>query len=178
MFKPRLLFVLPAFLVIASSLIIFLYVQKPKTDNQPPKTDQWQTYTNLQEGVSFEYPPGFTPQRNIVNKDTLIFRFRNNLISIQLIIEPSLHPEPVDFSQFEKYQTSPDSSTQVFTKTVGTTTWLIRSDKYRPNQIDYTATTFRKNKAYTLEIGFDKQLVSDQTSPDFFHLLSTFQFTN
>ena len=60
---PRLLYVLPAFLIIISSLIIITLstqvVPRERDNTRAPQTttDQWQPYTSSGLGISFSYPP-------------------------------------------------------------------------------------------------------------------------
>lgn len=55
---PRLLYVLPSFLIIVSSLIILTFFPRPKptTDNLQPTTDKWQTYQNNELMFEIKYP--------------------------------------------------------------------------------------------------------------------------
>ena len=175
---PRLLYVLPCFLIIVSSLIFFFqFPTSPPAPDEAVSEVGWQIYTDLQEGISLEYPPNFNLEQAATNQDSSTLIFRKNLIQILLHIQPSNYPEPVDFSQFEKYRTPSGSSTQIFIETIGTTTWVIRSEKSGlKNAIDYSAATFKNGKSYTLGIGSDKQLVSNDNNTDIFRILSTFKF--
>ena len=87
---PRLIYILPAFLIIVSSLIIITHTTKvlPQQRDNPQAsqlpTDGWQTYTNPNLGINFSFPP--------------ILSVTNQSDTITLTHSlPLSHPNPCDF---------------------------------------------------------------------------------
>ena len=139
---PRLLHVLPAFLIIVSSMIIIFSQVKNQpstTDNSQLTTIGWQTYTNADYAFEVKYPPNFQVDENFSTPET----FRVSLSPVNLVQPTAISINKSGDLELFKLLSSllPSQSTEknliVYTKIRNSTIGSLPAIEYRA---DYSKT--------------------------------------